>query len=40
MSTKVFVGNLVFSTTGDELKAAFSPSAPVYVTHLQYELAF
>jgi RNA recognition motif-containing protein len=29
MSTKVFVGNLVFSTTGDELKAAFSPSAPV-----------
>lgn len=29
MSTKVFVGNLVFSTTGDELKTAFSPSAPV-----------
>lgn len=29
MSTKVFVGNLVFSTTGDELKTAFSPSANV-----------
>jgi len=29
MTAKVFVGNLVFSTTGDQLKDAFSPSAPV-----------
>jgi len=29
MSTKVFVGNLVFTTTGDQLKTAFSPSANV-----------
>lgn len=31
MTAKVFVGNLVFSTTDEELKNAFAPSANVYV---------
>lgn len=30
-TSKVFVGNLVFSTTDEELKNAFAPSANVYV---------
>jgi hypothetical protein len=29
--TKVFVGNLAFSTTDEELKQAFAPAGNVYV---------